>query len=94
MNLRVLLRTMVAAGVMTLAGAANAQSNDSILSRHIKEADGTTGQDTNSGAGVKTGHLQDGAVNAAKIAAGAITDDKITAGISASKINRTGLDAE
>lgn len=38
-------------------------TDDSIFSYQIKEADGTTGQDTNSGSGVKTGHFQDGCIN-------------------------------
>ncbi|MBI5639840.1 MAG: hypothetical protein HZA17_05380 [Nitrospirae bacterium] len=37
-------------------------SNDQVQSQHIREADGTSGQNTNSGAGVKTGHVQDGAI--------------------------------
>ncbi len=35
---------------------------DSIHSEHVREADGTSGQDTNSGFGIKTDHIQDGAV--------------------------------
>jgi hypothetical protein len=34
--------------------------NDEIKSKHVKEADGTTGQDTNRGSGIKTGHIQNG----------------------------------
>ncbi|MEW6108922.1 MAG: hypothetical protein AB1632_07135 [Nitrospirota bacterium] len=70
--------------------------NDGVLSQHIKEADGTSGQDTNSGSGVKTGHIQDGAVTTNKIADetvttpkitdGAVTDEKITGPISGSKL--------
>lgn len=44
-----------------------ALSNDDVTSVKLKEADGTSGQDTNSGSGVKTGHIQDGAVTAAKL---------------------------
>lgn len=42
-------------------------SDDKIMSQDIKEADGTSGQDTNTGSGIKTGHIQDGAVTPAKI---------------------------
>lgn len=56
---------------------------DNILSGNIKEADGTTGQDTNSGSGVKTAHIQNLAVTGAKIAnstilTGNIADSQIT----------------
>jgi len=49
------------------SSTAFAVPDDSIVSQHIKEADGTTGQDTNTGSGIKTGHIQDGAVTPAKI---------------------------
>jgi len=55
-----------------------ALSNDQVLSENIEEADGTSGQDTNSGSGVKTGHIQDDAVTTGKIVDGAITTSKIT----------------
>lgn len=42
-------------------------SDDTVISQKIKEADGTSGQNTNSGAGVKTAHIQNGAVTDAKI---------------------------
>lgn len=69
-------------------------ANDQVLSQHIKEADGTSDQNTNSGSGVKTGHIQDGAVTTGKIIDGAVTDAKITGPISASKISTTGLNAD
>ena len=58
-----------------------ALTNDSVLSQHIKEADGTTGQNTATGSGIKTGHIQDNAVTTSKIADGAITSGKIADGI-------------
>ncbi len=79
-----------------VSSTAFALPDDSILSQNIKEADGTTGQDTNSGSGIKTGHIQDGAittpkivdgaVSTSKIADGAVTDAKITGPISGSKL--------
>ena len=43
--------------------------DDFVYSADIKEADGSTGQDTNTGSGVKTGHIQDSAITSAKLAA-------------------------
>jgi hypothetical protein len=70
---------------------------DEVKSANIKEADGTTGQNTNTGSGIKTAHIQDYAVTAPKIAAGvittnkirdnAVTDAKITGPITGSKIS-------
>ncbi|MBI4690447.1 MAG: hypothetical protein HY754_09315 [Nitrospirae bacterium] len=37
------------------------------MSQHVKEADGTSGQDTNTGSGIKTGHIQDGAITPSKM---------------------------
>ncbi len=93
--------TVVVSSLMGLsAQPVWAQTADSILSKHVKEADGTTGQDTNNGSGIKTGHIQNGAVTGAKlasgaisgsaIAAGAVTDDKIAGPISRSKLQMLG----
>lgn len=61
--------------------------DDFILSRHIKEADGTSDQNTNTGSGIKTGHIQDGAVTTSKIADGSVTTGKISDGaVTTSKI--------
>ena len=43
-----------------------AVNNDEVTSVKLKEADGTSGQNTNSGSGVKTGHIQNGAVTKCK----------------------------
>ena len=86
------------------AGTSLALVADEVLSANIKEADNSSAQNTNSGAGIKTGHIQNGAVTTTKIkknavttpkiADGAVTDAKITGPISASKISSTGLDAD
>jgi hypothetical protein len=96
-------RTLVATFALVLAPVAWAQTNDSIQSRHVKEAD-NLGQDTNSGSGIKTGHLSNGAVTAPKIAegavgtaaiaAGAVTSDKLAGQIPAAKLDSVGLDAD
>ncbi|MBI4838223.1 MAG: hypothetical protein HY806_03605 [Nitrospirae bacterium] len=74
--------------VCTLFSAnAFAINDDSVVSQHIREADGTTGQDTNSGSGIKTGHIQDNAITTSKVADGAVTTQKITdSAVSTSKI--------
>jgi hypothetical protein len=57
-----------------------AAAPDSIVSSDIKEADGTSGQDTNSGSGIKSEHIQANAITSEKIADGAITASKIIDG--------------
>ncbi len=52
----------------------------SVASKDIVPADGTTGQDVTTGSGVKTGHIQDGAVTTPKIVDGAVTNSKIVDG--------------
>lgn len=71
---------LVALFVIATSSTASAQSNDSIFSRHIREADNNTAQDTNSGYGIKTGHLQDGAVTSVKLAPAAVTNTKLAPG--------------
>jgi hypothetical protein len=62
------LFNVTADAVAAAAGEVSAQLvNNEVLSQHIREADGTSGQDTNSGAGIKTRHLQDSAVTSTKI---------------------------
>lgn len=52
----------------------------SVLSGSIRPADGSTDQDVTTGSGVKTNHIQDGAVTTEKIAPGAITPDRLAPG--------------
>ena len=84
------LSIMVAALLFSTIAFASV-NDDQVTSQKIKEADGTSGQNTNSGSGVKTGHIQDSAVITDKIANGAVTDVKIGGTISQSKV--TGLEA-
>lgn len=51
-----------------------------IHSSSIYPADGTTGQSLTTGDGVKTGHIQDGAITSQKLADGAVTASKIANG--------------
>lgn len=66
-NKLIIIFGVLAIGSFCSAGNTFALTSDSIESAHIIEADGTSGQDTNSGSGVKTGHIQDGAVTDSKI---------------------------
>lgn len=62
-------------------------NDDQVTSQKIKEADGTSGQNTNSGSGVKTGHIQDGAVTTSKIADESVSTIKILdSAVSSTKI--------
>ena len=61
-------------------GTAALVAADEVKSVNIKEADGTSGQNTNTGSGIKTNHIQNKAVTGAKIAVGAVTTGKIAAG--------------
>ncbi|MGE5893683.1 MAG: hypothetical protein ACM34I_06480 [bacterium] len=67
-RISLILAVIFAFSLLGSAAFAAGLANDSVLSQHIKEADGTSGQDSNAGSGIKTGHIQDGAVTASKIA--------------------------
>jgi hypothetical protein len=54
------LAAVVAIIGLLFAAPVFAAPKDNVLSANIKEADGTTGQDTETGSGIKTGHIQDG----------------------------------
>lgn len=81
-----LLPVLAAVVVALPAAPLAAVLNDEVTSAKLKEADGTASQDTNSGSGVKTNHLQNRAVTNGKLADGAVTDAKISGVISASKL--------
>jgi hypothetical protein len=51
--------------------------DDAIQSAMIAEADSRTNQSTNEGTGIKTGHIQDGAITTDKIQDDAVTADKL-----------------
>lgn len=94
------LAAMLSIAILAVPVAAHAGSSpigaNLVISSSIKAADGTTGQTLTTGSGVKTGHIQDGAITSAKIAAGqvgtaaladgAVTDAKIGGTISGSKL--------
>ncbi|HET6520678.1 MAG TPA: hypothetical protein VFG47_12800, partial [Geminicoccaceae bacterium] len=82
-------------GTVTDASLADASvteralADDAATSRVLAEADGgASGQDTNSGSGVKSDHIQDGAVTTGKLAAGVA--DGLFERI-AERLNETGL---
>jgi hypothetical protein len=66
---KVLIGFLALLVVFLLWGVPSAQAvtDDEVQSQHIQEADGTSGQDTNTGSGIKTGHIQNDAVTAQKI---------------------------
>ncbi len=76
LSLSLVASFLVVSFALTVTPALANVGIDQVQSAHLREADGTSGQDTNSGAGVKSNHIQDGAITAAKIANGAVTSDK------------------
>ena len=64
---------------------ANAAAN-TVVSTSIAPADGKTGQTLTTGNGVKTGHIQDAAITAAKLAKGSVSSSKIFGQLSTSKL--------
>jgi len=74
------LGTLLVVSSVPTEGFAAGLADDSVLSQHVKEADGTSGQNTNTGSGIKTAHIQDGAVTGSKVADGAIAGSKIAPG--------------
>jgi uncharacterized protein YjbI with pentapeptide repeats len=78
-----LAKVSISAGVVTNVDASVRQYSsavaraDQVLSAQIKEADGGSAQNTEIGSGIKTGHIQDGAVTMLKLADDAVTSGKI-----------------
>ena len=60
-------RVEIRADVQVSGTIAGTLAAGAVTSDPLAEADGTSGQDTSTGSGVKTGHLQDNAVTAAKL---------------------------
>lgn len=61
------ITSLFAICILCFANIAFAIAPDKVLSRHIKEADGSSSQNTNKGSGIKTAHIQDDAVTDEKI---------------------------
>jgi len=76
---KTILNTLVTS-VALLTLIQHAHAADTVLSVDIKEADGTSGQNANTGAGIKTSHLQNNAVTGSKLATSAVTTTKIAPG--------------
>jgi len=53
--------------------------DNAVSSVKLAEADGTSGQDPNTGAGVKTAHIQDGAITNSKLANNSVNAAKVVA---------------
>jgi hypothetical protein len=66
-KISIVLAVLFLYSVFAVAAISATLSNDNVLSVNLKEADGTSGQNTNSGSGVKTDHIQNGAVTASKL---------------------------
>jgi hypothetical protein len=95
MTIRSLVQLLATTTIVALApSSVLAGPTGSVLSANLKDADGSTGQDSTRGAGVKTPHLQNSAVTTLKIADGAVTDAKISGPISGAKISTSGLNAD
>lgn len=73
--------------------------DDAVTSVKLSEADGSTGQDTNTGSGIKTNHIQDDAITNAKLADDSVNAAKIangtvgTAELADDSVNTAKIDA-
>jgi len=64
---RIALGTLTVLGLAASAAAAASVADNQVQSQHVREADGTSGQNTNAGSGIKTQHIQNGAITAPKL---------------------------